>query len=298
MRVRVTFSTATMLVMLAAWPAAAQTKDYASASPPANPTDAGETPSRAPLSPDESALLGQALLFDPSSLATSAPSKPLRRPTLFDKEGLDISHSEKPDGSSSMALKQPLPTEWDSKVGADLGLGPAAPVDYQPGKPLPGTGDRNSGAAWASLGVTNFATIDARVDPRSDQGKLGTTLKHSFPVGSQYSLTLQNSYALTEAYGQPPPGPADIPLMTLPPASGTPTPSQIWSTEQAVKFNLASTGTTFGAGLAQTSVDPVTHNKFSAEQKLYGGLNVTTAVTDVGQQSSNKSITAGFKLKW
>jgi hypothetical protein len=36
----------------------------------------------------------------------------------------------------------------------------------------------------------------------------------------------------------------------------------------------------------------------SAEQKLYGPLHVTTAVTDLGQTTSNKSITAGFKLNW
>jgi len=42
----------------------------------------------------------------------------------------------------------------------------------------------------------------------------------------------------------------------------------------------------------------VTHNTFSADQKLYGPLHVTTAVTDVGQTTSSKSISAGFKLNW
>ena len=32
----------------------------------------------------------------------------------------------------------------------------------------------------------------------SDQGKLGTTFKHSIPIGEQYSLTLQNSYSVTQ----------------------------------------------------------------------------------------------------
>ncbi|MFY9880600.1 MAG: hypothetical protein WAK39_14545 [Pseudolabrys sp.] len=42
------------------------------------------------------------------------------------------------------------------------------------------------------------------------------------------------------------------------------------------------------------SNDPVTHNTLSAEQKLYGPLQVTTAVTDFGQTSSSKSI-SGFQ---
>jgi hypothetical protein len=82
------------------------------------------------------------------------------------------------------------------------------------------------------------------------------------------------------------------------PSTGTPGASQVFGNEKAVKFNVLPTGTTFGAGLATASNDPVTHNTFSAEQKLYGPLHVTTAVTDVGQSTSNKSITAGFKLNW
>ena len=58
------------------------------------------------------------------------------------------------------------------------------------------------------------------------------------------------------------------------------------------------TGTTFGAKFASASNDPVSHKTLSAEQKLYGPLQMTTAVTDVGQPTSSRSITAGFKLKW
>jgi hypothetical protein len=50
-----------------------------------------------------------------------------------------------------------------------------------------------------------------------------------------------------------------------------------------------------GAGLASVSNDPVTHNTLSAEQKLYGPLQVTTAVTDFGQTTSSESISAGLR---
>ena len=73
---------------------------------------------------------------------------------------------------------------------------------------------------------------------------------------------------------------------------------QVFGNEKAVKFNILPTGTTLGAGVATASNDPATHNTFSAEQKLYGPLHVTTAVTDLGQTTSSKSITAGFKLHW
>jgi hypothetical protein len=85
--------------------------------------------------------------------------------------------------------------------------------------------------------------------------------------------------------------------MALPPAS-TPLAPQVFGNERAVKFNILPTGTTLAAGVVSASNDPVTHNTLSAEQKLYGPLQVTTAVTDFGQTSSSKGISAGFKLHW
>jgi hypothetical protein len=246
------------------------------------------------LTPEESAILGNALVFDPTALETP-PKKTLRLPGTSDK-GLDIIRTEKLDGSTTVVLKQPLQSEWSNSVGADLG-----PPDSRRRSvfdlPLPTPReDSGSGAAWASIGVSNFASVDARVDPYNEQGKFGTTLKQSIPFG-RFAVTLQGSYSVTETLGQPSAGPDDVPLMALPPALAPVSP-QVFGNEKTVKFNILPTGTTFGAGLASASNDPVTHNTLSAEQKLYGPLQVTTAITDFGQTTSNKSVTAGFKLHW
>ena len=198
----------------------------------------------------------------------------------------------KVDGSTTVVVKQPVQTEWSNSIGADLG--PTTPTAY----PLPLPTERNNGmpagAAWASVGVPNLASVDARVDPTNDQGKIGTAITHSF--GSRFAVTVQGSYSVTEI-GQPSSSLGDLPLMTAP-APGAPARQQVFGNEKAVKFNIVPTGTTLGAGFANASNDPLTHNTFSADQKLYGPLHVTTAVTDVGQTTSNKSITAGFKLNW
>jgi hypothetical protein len=272
---------------------------YAKASPPSNPTDEATAPDNKPLTNDEAASLGNALIFDPATLVTVKPAKPLRLPGLNDPDKFDISHADKPDGSSTMKLKQPLvTTEWDANVGADLNLAGKPSIDSQPNKPLPLlTGSQDTGAAWASVGIPNFASVDARVDQSSDQSKLGTTLKHSIPVGSTFSVTLQNTYSVTENFAASgSPAPADIPLMAAP-VGGPPSP-QTWGNEKLVKFNLLTTGTTLGAGITTASNDPVTHNTFSADQKVYGPLHVTTAVTDLGQPTVSKSLSAAFKLNW
>lgn len=249
-----------------------------------------------PLSPDEAALLGQALVFDPSAYA-KAPAKPLRAPRAKAKEPdrFGVSRTDTP-GGSTVVVKQPLP--WDAKVGADLALASDPAIDYRPTQPLAPARGGNSGAAWASVGVTDYATVDARVDPTRDQGRLAGTLRHSLPFGESYALTLQNSTSLTDSYGTPAPSaPAGLPMMALP-QDATAGPSQVWGNEQTVKFDILSTGTSLAAGLATTSTDPITHNSLSARQKLLGPLHVTTSVSDLGQPTANKSITAGFKLDW
>src|SRR4030095_12638072 len=166
----------------------------------------------APLTPEESAMLGNALVFDPEALATP-PKKPLRLPGVSDKD-LDITGTEKPDGSSTIVVKQPLQTDWSNSVGANRGpTGGRSAFDH----PLLTTRDSSpSGAAWASMGVSNFGSVDARVDPFNEQGKVGTTLKQSIPFGGRFAVTLQNTNSVTETLGQPTAGPTDMPLMALP----------------------------------------------------------------------------------
>jgi hypothetical protein len=273
------------------------------ASPPANPTD--DPQASQPLTPDESAVLGNALLFDPANLAATKSARPLRLPSLSKPRDLDVNRTDKSDGSSTVVVKQPLATtDWDAHVGADLNTAAPPPTSFQPGEPFPGTVDgRGSGAAWASVGVPNLASVDARVDPANDQGKLGTTLKHSVPLGKEFSVTVQNRYSVTETFSAPvtaPASPSGLALMAAPPPAepAAQGPAQVWGNEKSVKFNIQPTGTTLAAGITTASNDPVIHNTISADQKVFGPLHVTTAVSDIGQPVTNKSITAGFKLNW
>ncbi len=248
------------------------------------------------ISREDSALIGNALLFDPANLSSVAPVKSLRRSAASDANGLDISRTDGPFGAGTIVIKKPLATEWDAKVGADFA---PAQDSYGPDNPLRTTRARGgSSAAWASLSVPHLATVDARVDPSNDKGRIGTTFKQSIPVGNKFSVTLQNSISVTGTFGQPQAAPSDIPLVAAPTSGPAEPVPYVWGNEKIAKFDILSTGTTLAAGLSSSSADPVTHNTLSAEQKLYGPLHVTTAVTDVGQSSERKSISARVKLTW
>jgi hypothetical protein len=275
----------------------------AAAAPP-NPADDPQ-PGK-PLTPEESALLGNALLFDPVNVASGKPVRAPKLPSLSKPRKLSVDGSDNPDGTQKVTVKQPLAADtWEANVGADLNTAASPPTTFEPGKPYPGTvNDNGSGAAWASIGVANFASVDARVNPTSDQGQVGAGLKHSIPLGDTVAVTVQERYSVTETYSAPitpsPVSPSGLPLMAAPTPSEPVAqgPSQIVGNDRSVKLNIKPTGTTLGAGFTTASNDPVTHNTLSADQTIFGPLHVTTSVTDVGQATSSKSITAGFKLNW
>lgn len=278
MRLRSCAQVVTVVLALSAAPITAQAQSFQS--------DGAEQST--PLSAEEAALLERVLQYDSAMLAT-APAKSLKAPKIQRDKTFDVSRTESaPDGSGTVVVRQTVLPDWDAKVGADLNLAGNNPVTYQPNLPLDAYSRRTgAGAAWASIDITDNATVDARLDPNNDQGRIGGTLKHSMPVGKSVSVTLQNRVSVTETYGAP----------ALPQDGGSGR-AQVIGSEQAVRFKVAPTGTTLGATLLSSSDDPITRNTLSAEQKLVGPLSVTTSVSDVGQPTVSKSITAGFKLKW
>jgi hypothetical protein len=264
---------------------------------------AGDAQAAKPLTPDESALLGNALLYDPAGVADARPPHAVKLPSLSKPQDLSIDGSENADGSAKVVVKKPLAlSDWNANVGADLNTAAPPVTSFEPGKPFPGTVENaGSGSVWASVDVSKNTSVVARVTPSPDQNQFGGGVKQSIPLGDKFSLTVQDKVSVTDTYVTPPAAPATasgLPLMTAPTAPATQTTPQVIGNDRSVKLDIKPTGTTLGAGFTSATNDPVTHNTLSADQTIYGPLHVTTAVTDVGQTTSSKSITAGFKLNW
>lgn len=277
MRSHVLPGTGCLLLILALSVPAAAAKDVR-VSPTTAPADG------APLTPEESAVLSRALNFDAVAPATPTPARSFGVASLAQPPDPHVSRNEHADGSSTVAVAQRLSSDWNAKVGVDVAAAPA--TTYEPDKPLPSAAkDKPSGGAWASLGVTRFATIDARVDPGSEQGKLGATIAHSVPLGDHMSVKLHSRYAVSDTVA---------PASTRDGAATAP----VVSSDQSVKLGIGATGSTLSASVSANSTDPEVHDTLSADQKVYGPLHVTTAITDAGRPKSSKSVTAAFKLTW
>jgi hypothetical protein len=209
------------------------------------------------------------------------------------------SRTDRPDGSAAVTFGRRLPTEWESKVGADVSL--AAPAGTAASDHLlrRGAADRSSGAVWGNLAMPGAgrigldrASVEARIDAGNDEGKIGATVSRSVPINPNLSVTLQNIYSVKESLA----GASPVPTAATAPAAIA--PASTWSMDETVRVSVDPFGTTISAGAGSSVADSQWHNRLSVEQTLYGPLKLTTSLEDAGTAAPKKSISAGFKRTW
>jgi hypothetical protein len=200
------------------------------------------------------------------------------------------SSQEKAFGSA-VSVKQPISPFWDARVGADMTVvrQPATLAELLAEKASNGGNEpQSSGTAWASVTTPGVAaiwdktTVEARVDPSQDQGKLGTSLSKSLTLSEQYSLTIQNGYNMTQGLAS---------------AAG-PAGRTTYATEQSAKLGITDTGTSLSAGQTLSTTDDRWLRKIGAEQKIVGGFNISGSIAETPLGIANKSVSAGFKQSW
>jgi hypothetical protein len=197
----------------------------------------------------------------------------------------DMSWSSKdtPSGSA-VSVKQPISPFWDTRIGADMTIvrQPTTLSELLAEKATNGGNEpQSSGTAWAAItapgmgSIWDKTTVEARLDPAQDQGKLGTSLSKSLSLGEQYSLTLQNGYNMVQ--------------------QGL---THSYQTEQTARLSITDSGTSISAGQSLSTADDKWLRKIGAEQKIVGGFNISGSVAETALGPANKSITAGFRQSW
>jgi hypothetical protein len=227
---------------------------------------------------------------DASTLLMTTPVKLHANSRTASSEGMTWSSREKAYGSA-VSVKQTVSPFWDTRVGADMTVvrQPATLSELLAEKATNGGNEpQSSGTAWAAVtapgvgSIWDKTTIEARVDPSQDQGRLGTSLSKSLTLSEQYSLTLQNGYNMTQG------------LAPTPGAAGRTT----YATEQSAKFGITESGTSFSAGQGLSTSDDRWLRKIGAEQKIVGGFNISGSIAETPLGTASKSVTAGFKQSW
>ena len=246
----------------------------------------------APVTIDD-ATLEAALNADAALLPSGSKAASLRLPSgAGANTNFNWDKTDHPDGSAKYSVNKPLAAPWDAKIGVDISVAPSI-SDIGPIKQWPtSVPSAGAGSAWANVAVPAFATVELRAEPANDHDRVATRLERSLPLGPSLSLTLQGSVGVTEIVRTSTPA-APVVLASLSPAQ-----SRVFDTDKSMQLNILTTGTTLLAGSTAISSDPVTHNRLSAVQKIYGPLSVTGSFNDVGLATASKSITAGLNFGW
>ncbi|KRR28336.1 hypothetical protein CQ14_40695 [Bradyrhizobium lablabi] len=205
------------------------------------------------------------------------------------------SANERANGTSAVSVKQSISPFWDTRIGADMTVARqgTATTSEQLSEKLANGGSlpQSSGTAWAAITAPGVASIwdktavEARVDPGSEQSKLGTSLSKSLPISEQYSLTLRNDYNLIQQGIVPVPGIVSH-------------PSRSYETDQSARLSIADTGTSFLAGQTLSTSDDKWLRKVGAEQKLFDGVTISGSIGETPSGVASKSLSAGFKRSW
>jgi hypothetical protein len=129
------------------------------------------------------AFVAALIAFGTTASAASAGSSPI----AADAAQLTFGNrTENRDGSVAMTVGRRLPTEWDTKFGADFSL--AKPAGVTPAENLltRQAPERSTGAVWGSIAAPGVpplgfdkTSISARVDPAKEEGKFGAVLSRS-----------------------------------------------------------------------------------------------------------------------
>lgn len=237
------------------------------------------------------------------SVLNTDPTSPYEAPSAIGRKAAAArggdswswSRSDKPDGSSAVAIKQPITPFWNTRVGADLNVTTRTPMTSSEVLAQKIAHDnqltQSSGSAWAAMtapgvgAIWDKTAIEARTDPAQDQSRFGTSLSKKIPFGGdQYSLTLQNGYNVTQ--------------QTLVPVFGLGASSRIYETEQSANLGIAETGTSFIARQTHSTADNKWLRTIGAEQKLFDGVTVTGSLSETLDGAPSGSLTAGFKHRW
>lgn len=285
-------SVASMLAAAAQTPPADDEPDMQAAEETEAVPEAGEVDIMKDI--DVSKLDWSLLNVDASTLSAPAP-KSSGASSLIGGIDTAWSASEKTNGASAVSVKQSISPFLDTRIGADMTVARqgVATTSEQLSEKLANGGSlpQSSGTAWAAITAPGVASIwdktsvEARVDPTSEQSRIGTSLSKSVPISEQYSLTLKNDYNLIQQGLIPVPG-----IISHPARSA--------ETDQSARLSIADTGTSVTAGQTTTTSDDRWLRKVGAEQKLFDGVTISGSIGETPSGATSKSLSAGFKRSW
>lgn len=131
------------------------------------------------------------LLDIDASTLKDGPAAKARTARKSDGGAMDWSSRNQANGSSAVSVKQSVTPFWNARVGADMTVArePATMSELLAEKTVNGGNlPQSGGSAWAAVtapgagSVWDKTEVEARINPNSDQSKLGTSISKQLPL--------------------------------------------------------------------------------------------------------------------
>ena len=126
-----------------------------------------------------------------ASTLSDGPAAKARTARKSDGGGMDWSNRNQANGASAVSVKQSVSPFWDARVGADMTVTrePATMSELLAEKTANGGNlPQSGGTAWAAVTAPGAGTVwdktavEARINPNTDQSKLGTSISKQVPL--------------------------------------------------------------------------------------------------------------------
>lgn len=257
-----------------------------------------ETATDIEVAPADDEPLPEDIDFNALAVPLDMPYVPkAKQPPRSAGDGAPVwSRDDRSNGTAAVSVKRPVSPFWDMKAGVDLDVAtqssPLRTPETLPDKLASDGRVRDSqGSAWLSArapGVpylSDHVALEARMNPGSDDARLGTAFSKSMSIMGDFSLTLRHGYSITQHNALP----------GLPTSGGH---GRSFEMDRSAQFSITDTGTSFLAGQSLAPTGDRWLNIIGAQQKLFGGLSITGSVSETADGANNASLTAGFRKSW
>ncbi|WP_153020194.1 hypothetical protein [Paramesorhizobium deserti] len=183
-------------------------------------------------------------------------------------------------GAYVMRLGARLPLEWETAVGTEIGFAGQAQDPHLTGAP---EAPPSALWSWVKLPASDLAGWDGadlnlRLGTENGSGSIGMATRRQWSVANGVTAHVNDNYSVWY--------------------SGSATKESHWQTTKALRLSFDDSRTVFIARTRRTDADPRWRTSISAEQKIFGKVNLTTSVNDITSDNGTQSFGANYAHRW
>ncbi|GAB1581677.1 hypothetical protein [Phyllobacterium phragmitis] len=183
-------------------------------------------------------------------------------------------------GAYLMRLGARLPLAWETSVGTEIGFAGKAQDPHLIGAP-----EAPPSALWSSVKLPSSnlagwdgADLNLRLGTEDGSGSIGMATRRQWSLTEGVTAQMNDNYSMWY--------------------TGIESKESHWQTTKALRLSFDDSRTAFIARTHRTDADPRWRTSISAEQKIFGKVNLVTSMNDITSDNGTRTFGANYAHKW